>query len=58
MVKKHSLLKKNEILLWENLKNKLNYKNKDLNDYSDFRTVEIIKSYIHHPIWIPAGLNK
>ncbi len=48
------LLKEHEIIVWENMKNKLKMNPKQLNNYADPNTVEIIKGYLHPKIWIPS----
>lgn len=35
---------------------KLNLKSRELRDYSDQKTVEIIRNYLHPPIWKPTGI--
>ncbi|EAS06853.1 MORN motif protein (macronuclear) [Tetrahymena thermophila SB210] len=50
------LLKKHELILWKGMRPKLNLKPRELRDYSDQKTVEIIRSYLHPPVWKPSGV--
>jgi len=40
------------------MRNKLGIPARELNDFSDPKTVEIIRAKIHPPIWKPTGVAR
>ncbi|EAR99380.2 MORN motif protein (macronuclear) [Tetrahymena thermophila SB210] len=54
---KQILLKKHEIILWKNLRPKLNLRKGMYKDYTDPITVQRIRMLLHPPVWKPAGIS-